>query len=201
MTRSKRLLPATVATVVTALTLAACGSDPSTSSEARQEAPNPEASSSPGEMQIGSEDGGMQMMMQPLDKIVHEEMRIELASAEPATFTIFQGDQTREVTPGPDDSMHLMAVLADDETGERIPYSTVWATITDASGDVVFDERLWPMISRAMGTHYGINVALPGPGSYDVSVQVGPPQAARHPEYADRWQQPYTFETTIDWEG
>lgn len=128
-------------------------------------------------------------------------MRVEVATSEPTTFTIFQGDQSREVTPTADDSVHLMAVLADDQTGERIPYSEVWATITDAQGEVVFDERLWPMLSQGMGTHYGINVPLPGPGSYDVSMQVGPPQAARHPEYTDRWLEPFTFDTIIEWEG
>lgn len=145
--------------------------------------------------------GGMQGMMQVLGRTVNEGLRIEAATSEPTTFTIFQGDESREVTPQPDDSVHLMAVLADDETGERIPYSEVWATVTDAQGDIVLDERLWPMISQGMGTHYGINVPLPEAGSYDVSLQVGPPQAARHPEYTDRWLEPLTFDTTLEWEG
>jgi hypothetical protein len=154
-----------------------------------------------GDMEGMDSGGGMQGMMQVLDRTVNEGMRIELATSVPTTFTIFQGDQSREVTPQPGDSMHLMTVLADDETGERIPYAEVWATITDAQGEIVFDERMWPMLSRGMGTHYGINVALPAPGTYDVSVQVGPPQAARHPEYTDRWTEPFTFETTLEWEG
>lgn len=186
-------------TLLAALTLglAGCGDDASGASDR----PDAEATADDMEAMDGMDSGGgMGAMMQVLDRTVDEGMRIELATSEPTTFTLFQGDQEREVTPQPDDSMHLMAVLADDETGERIPYAEVWATITDAQGDVVFDERMWPMLSQGMGTHYGINVALPTAGTYDVSVQVGPPQAARHPEYSDRWTEPFTFETTLDWE-
>ena len=182
----------------TALGLTACGDDASSASGEPGSTASP---SSDGMDGMSSEGGGMQAMMQVLDRTVNEGMRVEVATSEPTTFTVFQGDQSREVTPTDDDSVHLMAVLADDQTGERIPYSEVWATITDAQGEVVFDERMWPMISQGMGTHYGINVPLPGPGSYEVSVQVGPPQAARHPEYTDRWLEPFTFDTTLEWEG
>ena len=51
-----------------------------------------------------------------------------------------------------------MAVLADDASGERIPYADGWVTLSDPSGAIVFDERLWPMLSQAMGTHYGRGV-------------------------------------------
>lgn len=191
----------------TALGLTACGDDASSASGEPGSTASPSSDgmdgmSSEGGMDgMSSEGGGMQAMMQVLDRTVNEGMRVEVATSEPTTFTVFQGDQSREVTPTDDDSVHLMAVLADDQTGERIPYSEVWATITDAQGEVVFDERMWPMISQGMGTHYGINVPLPGPGSYEVSVQVGPPQAARHPEYTDRWLEPFTFDTTLEWEG
>ena len=94
-----------------------------------------------------------------------------------------------------------MAVLADEQSGERIPYADVWVTLRDSDGSIVFDERMWPMLSRAMGTHYGINVSLPGAGTYDVDLQVGAPQGARHPEYADRWLEPTTFTMTYSWDG
>ena len=191
----------------TALGLTACGDDASStaggpdSTAAAGTGGMDDMSSEGGMDGMSSGGGGMQAMMQVLDRTVEEGMRVEVATSEPTTFTIFQGDQSREVTPTADDSLHLMALLADDKTGERIPYSEVWATVTDAEGEVVFDERLWPMLSQGMGTHYGINVPLPGPGTYDVSMQVGPPQAARHPEYTDRWTEPFTFETTLEWEG
>lgn len=151
-------------------------------------------------MQEGGTQGGA-MMMEVLDRTEWQGMRVELATSEPTTFTVFQGQDTREVTPTAEDSLHVMAVLADQETGERIPYANVWLSITDQEGEVVFDERMWPMLSRGMGTHYGINVPFPEAGTYDASVQIGPPQAARHPEYSDRWLEAFTFDTTIEWEG
>ncbi len=140
--------------------------------------------------------------MQGVGSTTWEGMRVSVARTEPSRFMIFQGqDSQRTVEPKPGDSVHLMAVLADAETGERIPYATVWFTITDDEGDIVFDDRTWPMLSQNMGTHYGVNVGFPEPGTYGLEVQVGPPIAARHPEYTDRWQEPFTFETQIEWEG
>lgn len=141
-------------------------------------------------------------MMQGVGSTTWDGMRISVARAAPSEFMIFQGqDNRRVVEPKPADSVHLMAVLEDAETGERIPYSTVWFTVTDADGDVVFDDRTWPMLSQNMGTHYGINVGFPEPGTYNLEVQVGPPISARHPEYMDRWEEPFTFETKMEWEG
>ena len=128
-------------------------------------------------------------------------MNIELASMPPQPFTVFEGQQTKPVTPTGKDSLHLMAVLADAQSHERIPYASCWVTVTDANGKIVFDERMWPMISRDVGTHYGTNVALPGPGRYSARLRVGPPQAARHPEYAAIWLVPYTLTVPLQWAG
>lgn len=148
------------------------------------------------------EEPRLNQRMQPVASTTWEGMRISVARTEPSEFMIFQGrDNRRTVEPQPEDSVHLMAVLADAETGERIPYSTVWFTITDEDGNVVFDDRTWPMLSRNMGTHYGVNVGFPEPGTYRLEVQVGAPISARHPEYMDRWLEQFSFETEIEWEG
>jgi hypothetical protein len=128
-------------------------------------------------------------------------MTVELASMPPQPSTVFEGQQTKPVIPTGKDSVHLMAVLADAQSHERIPYASCWVTVTDGTGKVVFDERLWPMISRDVGTHYGTNVALPGPGRYSVRLRVGPPQAARHPEYTGIWLVPYTMTVALPWSG
>ena len=145
--------------------------------------------------------GDMAMMMQPVASESWQGMRIELATMAPTTFTLFQGVDETLVEPDARDSVHLMAVLADEQSGERIPYADVWVTLRDSDGSIVFDERMWPMLSRAMGTHYGINVALPGAGTYDIDLQVGAPQGARHPEYSDRWLEPTSFTMTYSWDG
>lgn len=171
-----------------ALVLTACGTASSGESE-------PVAGEAPSSQMTGGgmSESGMSSMMKSLGSATWQGMRVELATADPETFDIFQGDQVKEVTPDADDSVHLMAILSDTKTKERIPYAECWVTVTDAAGQLVFDERMWPMLSRGMGTHYGINMPLPQSGEYSVELRVGPPQAARHPEYSDVWQQAKTF--------
>ena len=62
-----------------------------------------------------------------------------------------------------------------------------------------FDESLWPMISRYMGPHYGNDVALPGAGTYQLSLLISPPVSARHLEYQGVWLKPHTVTFTFRW--
>jgi hypothetical protein len=168
--------------------LSACGSEgPDNSDSAASETP-PSAMTG-GEMSGSS----MTSMMKALGSKTWQGMKVELASADPETFDVFQGDRVKKVAPEADDSVHLMAILSDSKTLERIPYAECWVTIADSKGNIIFDERMWPMMSQGMGTHYGINVPLPQSGNYDVKLRVGPPQAARHPEYSEVWLQAKTF--------
>lgn len=186
---------------------AACGGEESTSTDGVSAAdqtsePSSDADSIDGDQMDGDQmDGDMAMMMETVASESWDGMRVELAATGPTTFTLFQGGENTQVAPTEDDSVHLMAVLADEQSGERIPYADVWVTLRDSEEAIVFDERLWPMLSRAMGTHYGINVPLPEPGTYTVDLQVGAPQGARHPEYSDRWLEPTTFTMTYAWAG
>jgi uncharacterized protein involved in high-affinity Fe2+ transport len=125
-------------------------------------------------------------------------MRIAVRSMAPATFVVVTGTSERMVRPTKADSMHLMVMLNDAHTGAPIPYATVWATIRHA-GRIVYDQRQWPMLSRYMGVHYGNNVALPGPGSYQLTLLIGPPQSARHMEYAHVWLHPHRLRMTFHW--
>ena len=90
-------------------------------------------------------------------------MSIQARTSAPATFVLFDGTSQQLVRPTSKDSFHLMVLLSDATTGVAIPYSSVWATISKG-GKIVFDERLWPMISRYMGPHYGNNVDAPNGG-------------------------------------
>ena len=91
-----------------------------------------------------------------------------------------------------------MVDLNDARTGVTIPYASVWATIT-RQGQIVYDERQWPMISEYMGPHYGNNVALPGPGTYRLSLLISPPVSARHIEYRNVWLKPHRVTMTFRW--
>lgn len=213
--RTRRFLAAAV-TAALSLSSAACGgseSDPDAAPATRNssvpqasdtESNNTSMADDMSEMEItddADDMSGVAMMMETLASESWDGMRVELAAMSPTTFTLFQGADETLVEPDAADSVHLMAILADEQSGERISYADVWVTLRDSEGSIVFDERMWPMLSRAMGTHYGINVPLPEAGTYDVDLQVGAPQGARHPEYSDRWLEPTSFAMTYTWNG
>jgi uncharacterized protein involved in high-affinity Fe2+ transport len=104
----------------------------------------------------------------------------------------------QQVKPAANVSFHLMVDLDDAQTNVAIPYASVWGTIKQG-GRTAFDESLWPMISRYMGPHYGNDVALPGAGSYQLSLLISPPVSARHLEYASVWLKPHTVNFTFPW--
>ncbi len=138
------------------------------------------------------------MAMVPLGNASWDGMSIEARTSAPATFVLFNGTRQQVVRPTAKTSFHLMILLSDKSTGVAIPYSSVWATVTKG-GKVIFDERLWPMISRYMGPHYGNNVALPSAGLYHMSLLVSPPEAARHLEYKNLWLKPHRVSLTFRW--
>ncbi|MDS0300202.1 Tat pathway signal protein [Halogeometricum sp. S1BR25-6] len=72
----------------------------------------------------------------------------------------------------PEDSVHLMAVPWDEETGTVLPNAGLSVEIT-RDGELVSEEVIYPMLSQRMGFHYGANFSLDGDGTYDVGVGVG----------------------------
>lgn len=125
-------------------------------------------------------------------------MKITAKAMTAVPFLIYNGSTMQEVKPPKNASFHLMVLLSDAQTGVVIPYASVWATITQGS-KTPFNERLWPMISRYMGPHYGDDVALPGSGTYQMSLLVSPPVSARHLEYQDVWLKPHRVSFTFHW--
>jgi uncharacterized protein involved in high-affinity Fe2+ transport len=137
--------------------------------------------------------------MTPLGQANWDGMDIEARATAPLPFILFNGTSQEVVNPTAKTSFHLMVALNDGSTGYAIPYSSVWATITKA-GKIVFDERLWPMVSRYMGPHYGDNVDLPAAGVYHLTLLVSPPMAARHIEYKGLWLTPHRVSMVFHWE-
>jgi len=136
--------------------------------------------------------------MEPLGMAVWQGMQIMAMRSTPVTFGVFTGTTMQVVKATKKDSFHLMVRLTDVHTKAPIPYSSVWATIRKGN-KVVFDERQWPMLSAFMGVHYGNNVALPGPGTYTLTLLIGPPQVARHPEYMHVWLKPHRVTFAFQW--
>jgi hypothetical protein len=128
-----------------------------------------------------------------------QEMKIQARARTAVPFVIFNGTHEQMVKPPKHVSFHLMVDLNDARTGVAIPYAGVWATIT-RQGHTVYDERQWPMISEYMGPHYGNNVALPGPGTYRLSLLISPPVSARHVEYRNVWLKPHRVTMSFRWQ-
>ena len=133
-----------------------------------------------------------------------QSMRIEARTMTPATFLEYQGSnpngsvKLKTVRATTKDSFHLMVMLNDIHSGYAIPYAQVWATISKA-GKIVYDDEQWPMLSEYMGSHYGNNVALPGPGHYELRLLISPPTASRHLEYKGMWMAPHRVNVSFNW--
>ena len=129
-------------------------------------------------------------------------MKIAVAIVSPAqTFSAWVGTGQKILKPKAGENVHFMIVLSDAKTGERIPYSSVNATVTAPNGKVVYSSRQWPMLSPGMGMHYGNNVALPMNGTYKLRLVIGAPAVGRHVEYQKVWVTSHTVSTTFAWKG
>ena len=205
MTGSIRKGPRGRRIALVALTVAALAAGVAVASDLYSDTTTPAAAAtSTMPMKTGTSSSGMSMPMpvpmQTLGTATWQGMKIVAQASTPLPFVVFSGTSERTVKPSTKDSMHLMVKLMDAQTGMAIPYASVWATIRKGS-TVVYDARQWPMISRYMGSHYGNDVALPGKGSYQLSLLISPPQSARHMEYAKVWLKPHRVTMTFTWKG
>jgi uncharacterized protein involved in high-affinity Fe2+ transport len=147
----------------------------------------------------GTSAGGIKPVpMQQLGVADWQGMKITADAMTPVPFIVYNGTTSQEIKPAKNVSFHLMVQLNDAQTGVVIPYASVWATVTKGSA-MPFDDRLWPMISRYMGPHYGDDVNLPGAGTYKLTLLVSPPVSARHLEYQNVWLKPHQVTFTFHW--
>jgi len=147
----------------------------------------------------GASAGGIKPVpMQQLGVADWQGMKITADAMTPVPFIVYNGTASQEISPPENVSFHLMVLLNDAQTGVVIPYASVWATVTKGSA-MPFDDRLWPMISRYMGPHYGDDVSLPGAGTYTLTLLVSPPVSARHLEYQNVWLKPHQVTFTFHW--
>lgn len=147
----------------------------------------------------GASAGGIKPVpMQQLGVADWQGMKITADAMTPVPFIVYNGTTSQEIKPAKNTSFHLMVQLNDAQTGVVIPYASVWATVTKGSA-MPFDNRLWPMISRYMGPHYGDDVSLPGSGTYKLTLLVSPPVSARHVEYQNVWLKPHQVTFTFHW--
>jgi hypothetical protein len=123
--------------------------------------------------------------------------RIALTYSFPHRFWLVTGDRRRKIEVEDDDTVHLMAVVRDRETGLVVPNDGVGVEVLQ--GDAPVAERtMWPMLSQNMGVHAGDNVSLGGEGTYTARVTVGPPDVRATGGLAGRFSAPVTAEIPLE---
>jgi uncharacterized protein involved in high-affinity Fe2+ transport len=157
-------------------------------------------SSASGSAAAPTVDGIKPIPTQTLATAEWQGMKVSARAMTAVPFVVYDGTSERMVKPGKTTTFHMMVDLNDARTGVAIPYAGVWATIKQGS-KLVYDERLWPMISEYMGPHYGNDVHLPGKGTYQLSLLISPPVSARHVEYQNVWLHPHRVNTSFTWSG
>ncbi|WP_026912146.1 iron transporter [Patulibacter minatonensis] len=198
------------ATVATAALLAGCGDDTSSNVSASGTTAGGHAA---GHDMSGMDMGGTTpsaasqkshastMQMKKLGTATKDGESVELDISEPVTFSVYEGDQLVKHAPRKDQNAHVMLLLSDAETGDRLPDATITLRITDAAGKVVSSGPQYPMIGMGMGIHYGDNVSLPKAGKYVAQLVVGPPRIGRHADTTDRWRTTTRMSIPFTWDG
>lgn len=198
----RRAMPAgflLLGVLIGALLVIAFGSGDTTSTPSATSSSAGNSSSGGMNMGTSATSGGIKPVpMQQLGVADWQGMKITADAMTPVPFIVYNGTTSQEIKPAKDTSFHLMVQLTDAQTGVAIPYASVWATVTKGSA-MPFDNRLWPMISRYMGPHYGDDVSLPGAGTYKLTLLVSPPVSARHVEYQNVWLKPDQVTFTFHW--
>jgi hypothetical protein len=128
--------------------------------------------------------------------------RFGLLYSYPSRFWEVVGRQRYRRSVAPDDSVHLMTLVWDPETGVVLPDVGLTVEVL-RDGELVVQEAVYAMLSQRLGFHYGDNVALPGDGEYTVRVRVGGLAVRRTGAFAGRFDAPASvdFVLAYDREG
>ncbi len=97
----------------------------------------------------------------------------------PHRFWLVNGTRTEEVEPAADDTLHFMFTVWDHESGVVLSEDPGVSLEITKDDETVVDRNPWTMVSQTMGFHFGDNVPLDGPGTYDVEVEIGSVEGVR----------------------
>lgn len=194
-----------------ALTLAAavtgCGGDDdatadvSASGTAAAGATAPSGHSGHGGSADAAGDETTTMRMQRLGSATAGDQKVELDVSEPVTFAVYEGERPVTHAPRKGENAHVMLLLSDARSGDRLPDATITLRITDEAGKVVSSGPQYPMIGMGMGIHYGDNVTIPRAGKYVAQLVIGPPRIGRHSDVTDRWNTTTKASIPFEWKG
>ncbi|WP_338729340.1 twin-arginine translocation signal domain-containing protein [Haladaptatus sp. DJG-WS-42] len=99
---------------------------------------------------------------------------------------------TQKTSVTAEDTVHLMAVVWDPETGTVLPETGL---SVELDGE---EEVIYPMLSQQMGFHYGDNMPLGEDGTYTATVSVGGMNIRRTGAFAEKFGDPAS--TDIEFE-
>lgn len=101
-----------------------------------------------------------------------------------------EADRLEWEEPAVEENCHLEVVVADADDGRFVPHLDVRATVEAGDGTHVGPEPI-PFVWHPGLYHYGRNLAVPGDGSYTVTVDVEPASFPRHDRTnGDRYAEP-----------
>jgi hypothetical protein len=118
---------------------------------------------------------------------------VGLMYAAPHVFWNVVGSEKQETPKEDSDSVHLMAVVWDPETGTVLPEVGVSVEIL-RDDELVSQEVIYPMLSQRMGFHWGGNFQLAGDGEYTARVGIGGMSTRRTGAFEGRFGDPATVE-------
>ncbi|WP_310930622.1 iron transporter [Halogeometricum luteum] len=129
------------------------------------------------------------------------EIRVGLMYSYPHRFWMVEKENgeyvTNQVKIRQEDSVHLMAIPWDGETGTVLPNTGLSVEIT-RDGELMSEEVISPMLSQRMGFHYGANFSLDGDGTYDVTANVGGVSIPRYGSFEGKFSS--AAQTTVSFE-
>ena len=123
---------------------------------------------------------------------------VALTYSYPHRFWTITGQEKNKVTIQNDDSIHLMVSVWDGRTGTYVMDTNPTVKVSQ-SNDTVTTLTPWTMLSQNMGFHAGDNVALPGNGTYSVTVQVPPTSARRTGAFDGQFSNQQSFEFEFEY--
>lgn len=210
MSTITRRSTAALAALALAAAVTGCGGDDDATSNVSASGTSATGATSSAEHSGHSEHGGSSdaagggtatMRMQRLGSTTAGDQKVELDVSEPVTFSVHEGERLVEHAPRKGENAHVMLLLSDAQSGDRLPDSTITLRITDEVGKVVSSGPQYPMIGMGMGIHYGDNVTIPKAGKYVAQLVIGPPRIGRHSDVTDRWNTTTKASIPFEWKG
>lgn len=107
-------------------------------------------------------------------------------------FWTITGDRVEPVEVHSGEDVHLMATVWDAETETVLPTDEGVTMRLYRDGELLDERTPWSMLSQSMGFHFGDNFPLDGDGTYELEIELPPPDVRTTGAFDGRFE---SFET------